>query len=125
MGFPKLGMNYSDVSRRIKRIIHTPGHLPSQLNLVKSLRNQCRLAEGDSALKELDAEAFSKHKGSPDLSGAGTKQIGICCKFDCVNRNKKCDECIKGSAYSIKTLCGSALTKKNADKGVKNGNRKN
>lgn len=123
MNYPKLGMSYSDCAKRIRRISYSPGNMQAKLNLVNSLRNQCRLAEGDSALKELDAEAFSKHKRSSDLTGAGTKQLGVCCKFDCINRDKECNKCIKGSAYSSKKLIGSA-TIQNAV-GGKNGNRKN
>ena len=119
----KLGMRYSDCAKRIRRISHNPGNVRAKLNLIHSIRNQCRLAEGDSALKELDVEAFSTHKRSSDLTGTGTKQLGVCCKFDCVNRDKECSECIKGSAYSSKKLTGSA-TIKNAV-GGKNGNRKN
>jgi len=72
---PKVGMPYSDVARRIKRIQVNPGHPEAKRNLINSLKNQCRLAEGDSALTELERECALSKKES-FLSGAGNKQSG-------------------------------------------------
>jgi len=72
---PKLGMEYADVAKRIKRIQFNPGHPKAKQNLINSLKRQCRLAEGESAYKELEREcAISKEDSS--LPGAGHKQIG-------------------------------------------------
>lgn len=71
----KLGMSYSDVARRIKRIQANPGHPEAKTNIINSLKNQCRLAEGNSALKELQREC-TLSKRSFFLTGAGNKQVG-------------------------------------------------
>jgi hypothetical protein len=68
-------MNYSDVARRIKRIKSaTTGNAQAKNNLIASLKNQCRLAEGESALKELERECASSNS---IFSGAGNKQTGF------------------------------------------------
>jgi len=120
MSESKLGMCYSDVAKRIKRIKSSPMHPQSKLNLIHSLSNQCRLAEGESSIKELAHECAFK-KTDSTFSGAGNKQTGACFKFDCSNRDKFCDECFRGSAYSKKTLMGPALTHKSAGNGGSNG----
>lgn len=114
---PKLGMEYSDCAKRIKRIQVNPGHPRGKVNIINSLKNQCRLAEGESSLKELERECALSKSGS-SFTGAGNKQIGICMKFNCINRNDKCDECIKGSAYSIRNA-GKTISaySKNAELG--------
>lgn len=71
---PKLGMSYAECEKRIKRIQVNPGHPEAKANLINSLRNQCRLAEGESALTDLDKNC---HKEGSAFSGAGPKQIGI------------------------------------------------
>lgn len=76
MSEPKIGMNYSDVAKRIKRIKSSPMHLQSKLNLIHSLSNQCRLAEGESSLKELARDCAFNKTGST-FSGAGNKQTGF------------------------------------------------
>ena len=75
--FPKLGMTYSDVSKRCKRILKSDGIHYSKLRLVQSLRNQCRLHEGERATRELDNELSNYEKSVPAFSGAGNKQTGI------------------------------------------------
>lgn len=73
---PKTGMAYEDVARRVKRIEgSTRGHPAAKRNLVNSLKNQCRLAEGNSAITELERECAIT-KGSLAFSGAGHRQIG-------------------------------------------------
>ena len=75
MSEPKLGMNYSDCAKRIKRIQNNSGHPLAKRNIIDSLKNQCRLAEGNSAIKELEREcAFPKRSSS--FTGAGNKQVG-------------------------------------------------
>lgn len=32
-------------------------------------------------------------------------KIGLCMKFDCINRDKKCDVCINFSEYLKKCIC--------------------
>lgn len=73
MSEPRLGMRFNDCARRIKRISANPGHPVAKANIINSLRNQCRLAEGESALKELD----TIHKKGSTFMGAGSKQIGF------------------------------------------------
>jgi hypothetical protein len=90
-----LGMGYSDVLRRTKRILGNPGHPEAKMNLVNSLRNQCRLAEGEKALCELDKELSENLQNSAALTGAGNKQTGICMRFNCENRDKSCRDCIR------------------------------
>ena len=70
----KVGLSYSDVARRIKRIQSNPGHPQAKANLINSLKNQCRIAEGESVLTELNRECSSE--GS-FFTGSGTKQCGI------------------------------------------------
>lgn len=72
----EIGMSYSDVSRRCKRIMSSPGHPESKRNLINSLANQCRLSEGEKALHELDTELSSLEKRPHSFSGDGNKQIG-------------------------------------------------
>ena len=77
MGMPKLGMHYDDVARRIKRISQTPGDINKKTNLINSLKNQCRLAEGEKSISELDRQLSSRIiPSSQSFSGNGTKQIG-------------------------------------------------
>ena len=76
MKHPKLGMHYQDVAGRCKRIIRNPGHPEAKAALVKSLRNQCRLNEGERAQAELDRELSHTHKSLSTFSGAGNKQPG-------------------------------------------------
>ena len=73
---PKVGMGYADVSRRIKRIQSNPGHPQAKTNLINSLKNQCRIAEGEPAMKELERECALTKTGS-FLTGSGNKQMGI------------------------------------------------
>lgn len=119
---PRIGMSYNDVLCRCKRLAGSKsGHPQAKSNLINSLRNQCRLAEGEKALSELDKELCSTNKPSSRcLTGAGNKQLGVCMKFDCATRfTDRCDSCIKGSAYTPKTLEGSALPE-NAGRGGRN-----
>lgn len=98
MSEPKLGMRYNDVARRIKKLQKNPyGTKLDKIRLIDSLANQCRLAEGESALCELERECALKQGSS--LTGAGNKQLGACLRFDCANRDKLCNVCIKSSAY--------------------------
>lgn len=73
----KHGMAYSDVSRRIKRIQSNPGHPEAKQNLINSLKNQCRIAEGNSAIIELERECANTKSAGYSLTGSGTKQVGI------------------------------------------------
>jgi len=74
---PRLGLGYSESATRIKRIIRNPGHPEAKANLIGSIRNQCRLAEGNSAVAELDKEVLSGKTDSLSLTGKGNKQVGI------------------------------------------------
>ena len=87
-----------------------PGNPKAKENLVNSIRNQCRLAEGEKAMSELDKELCSNKTSSPSLTGAGNKQTGICMKFDCICRDDKCDECIKENLYASSFTQGPAIT---------------
>ena len=77
MSDAKLGMYYKDVAPRCKRILKNPGHPEAKANLVNSLKNQCRLAEGEGAKAELDRELSHTHKSLSTFSGAGNKQTGF------------------------------------------------
>jgi len=77
MKHPKLGMHYQDCATRCKRIIRNPGHPEAKTALVNSLRNQCRLNEGERAQAELDKELSHAHKSLSTFSGAGNKQTGF------------------------------------------------
>lgn len=73
---PKVGMSYSEVATRIKRIQSNPGHPQAKANIINSLKNQCRLAEGESALNALESECSLNHKRIHSFTGAGHKQVG-------------------------------------------------
>jgi hypothetical protein len=68
-------MRYADVVSRIKRIQRNGGHPQAKENLIKSLKNQCRLAEGERALKEIERECAPENSVH-SFSGVGNKQIG-------------------------------------------------
>jgi hypothetical protein len=74
---PKIGMRYEDVSKRCKRILRSPGDVNYKRNLLGSLANQCRLAEGEKAIIELERDLSLTKKSSQSFSGAGPKQTGI------------------------------------------------
>jgi hypothetical protein len=76
MSMPRVGMRYDDVLKRCKRIISNPGNIDVKTNLINSLKNQCRLAEGEKASIQLDKELCSTNQSSHSLTGAGAKQIG-------------------------------------------------
>jgi hypothetical protein len=92
MSFPRIGMTYEQVKKKLM------GPLGKNFRTRDSLLNQCRLAEGESATKELERESAFSEKGSA-FSGAGSKQIGCCMRFDCLNRDKKCGLCYRWSNY--------------------------
>ena len=98
MSTHQVGMSYSDVSTRCKRILRNPGNVQAKVNLINSLQNQCRLAEGEKAINELNSELFV-NPSSRSFTGAGHKQLGVCMKFDCKNRDVKCDECYRLGNY--------------------------
>ncbi len=59
--FPKVGMKFEDVRKRVKRIAKDYKTNPKsnkqlQLNLISSLTNQAALHEGEGARKELQEE---------------------------------------------------------------------
>lgn len=73
--FPDLGMSYEQVKHRIKN--YDSINRFGKTGIKNSLRNQLRLAEGESALNELDKELSSiKSDRVHSLTGAGAKQIG-------------------------------------------------
>ena len=74
---PKVGLGYSEVAQRCKRILSNPGNPKAKENLINSLRNQCRIAEGEKSISELDKELCSTKPSSRCLTGAGNKQTGI------------------------------------------------
>ena len=65
------GMDYSEVSKRVKRIASAPGHPQAKQNLINSLINQAKVREGEKAQVELTKIAVSS-----SLSGRGAKQCG-------------------------------------------------
>lgn len=78
MAFPKQGMYYSDVAKRIKRIKKNPSMPVNQkLNLIKSLANQCKIHEGEGSLQELSDEVSSEERSNRVFSCSGTKQTGF------------------------------------------------
>lgn len=64
------GMDYCDVSKRIKRIVSIPGDPQAKGNLIGSLINQATTREGEKAKISLIKESLS-------FSGSGCKQTGI------------------------------------------------
>ena len=74
---PRLGVTYEEAKTRCKRIWKNGGHPEARMALINSIRNQCRLAEGEKALTELDKEISADKTSSLSLSGAGNKQTGI------------------------------------------------
>jgi len=70
MAFPKQGMTYEQSKSKLKKLGSDP-------NLRSSILNQCRLAEGEKAQKELEKEFSYKANRSRSFSGAGNKQVGI------------------------------------------------
>jgi hypothetical protein len=66
-------MDYSEVSKRVKRIASAPGHPQAKSNLINSLINQATVREGERAQNSLIKLA----KESSSLSGRGTKQSGF------------------------------------------------
>jgi hypothetical protein len=71
---PRIGMYYDDVARRVKRIQKNPGHPEAKRNIIASLKNQCRLAEGEAAQTELERECALTQASF--LTGGGNKQCG-------------------------------------------------
>src|SRR4030043_2415183 len=76
MGNPKLGMYYSDVKKRLKRITKYERNGECKdtrlaSNLKESLLNQAKLHEGEKAVKELTKEV------SPYYTGSGNKSCGF------------------------------------------------
>jgi len=61
MSLPKLGMYYSDVSKRVNRIKKMPGIAENKTRLINSLINQAVRNEGEGARKELVNEMFENH----------------------------------------------------------------
>ena len=73
--FPDVGMSYEQVKHRLKK--YDSINRFGRKEIKDSLRNQLRLAEGESALTELDKELSSNsHKRVLSLTGAGQKQLG-------------------------------------------------
>ena len=70
MAYPKQGMTYEQCKAKLKKLGSNP-------NLRSSILNQCRLAEGEKAQKELEKEFSYKVNRSRAFSGAGNKQVGI------------------------------------------------
>lgn len=66
------GVDFSDASKRIKRILSNPGHPQAKQNLVNSIINQATVREGKRAHISLTKMA----QESSSLSGRGTKQTG-------------------------------------------------
>ena len=96
----KLGMRYEDVRRRVKRISLNPRIAQgNKERLVGSLLNQVRLGEGETAQDEIRGEIATIDKGSSSFSGRGNKQVGCCMRFDCINRDAKCNGCYKWRSY--------------------------
>jgi len=69
MAFPKVGMTYEQSKSKLKKLGSDP-------NLRSSILNQCRLAEGEKAQKELEKEFSYNANRSRSFSGAGNKQTG-------------------------------------------------
>jgi hypothetical protein len=63
-------MHYEDVRKKVK------GPLGRNVRLRESLLNQCRLHEGESAKRELEAELSAINHRTPTFSGASNKQLG-------------------------------------------------
>jgi hypothetical protein len=68
MSFPKIGMHFEDVRKRVKRI-SSGKESDGAKRLVGSLINQARLAEGEGAVKEIIGELA--------FSGSSNRQSGI------------------------------------------------
>lgn len=96
---PKLGIYYKEAHQRLSRIskIENP-NVEYKQRLTQSLLYQTSLAEGEGAKSELMKE-FTEKPSS--LSGAGCKQTGFCIKYDCINRETRCNRCIKYSDYEV------------------------
>ena len=74
MSEPRIGMHFEDVRQRVKRISKVQS--PQALNLMNSLRNQARLAEGEGAVQEIDKEImFSGNSNRQSGFGEG-KRLG-------------------------------------------------
>jgi len=74
MDHPKVGMHYSDVKTRLKRINNTfkQGHVkdvPRAMALKKSLVNQVRLHEGEGGAKEVARECDPNNHSSNRVGG--------------------------------------------------------
>ncbi len=71
----KIGLGYDECAKRIKRITKNPGHPEAKHNLVESIKNQCRLSEGEASKIELERECALAEKAS-FFSGTGNKSCG-------------------------------------------------
>lgn len=63
MNFPKIGMGFKDVKKRVKRISNLDAKDKQlQGNLISSLKNQLRLHEGERAIRSLEKEVvYNRH----------------------------------------------------------------
>jgi hypothetical protein len=83
MNFPKKGMHFEDVRKRVKRIEKTAPQSEGKDKLVNSLLNQAKLHEGEGAVKELTREVY------PDVGvkSRSNFRMGMCLK------TCQCPEC--------------------------------
>jgi len=65
MSYPKVGMHFEDVRKRVKRIMNNAPNTQAKVNLVNSLVNQSRLCDGEGAANEIIAETdTNNHSGN-------------------------------------------------------------
>ena len=78
MKYPKLGMRYEDVRKRVKRISRLKAKNPGlQFNQINSLLNQCSLKEGQKAENELREELTYERTHRTFYSGSSNRSCGM------------------------------------------------
>jgi hypothetical protein len=100
MSFPKKGLNHSYVRERLKK--YDSVNRFGNKRIKDSMINQVRIAEGEGAARDLEVEFSKPPKIVKDVfSCAGNKQLGLCMKFDCLNRDLECGECFNNNKYKV------------------------
>jgi hypothetical protein len=67
MSYPKQGMHFEDVRKRVRRIAEKGKDSQLKVNLMNSLLNQSRLCDGEGAVTELTREIDCNNHSSNRL----------------------------------------------------------
>jgi len=103
MTLPKVGLHHKDGLEKAKRFAKMPFKPAEKVNLVNSVVNQVRLAEGDKSAKSINKEIAGDMNSSSWHDNPKARPQGfvvnIClkeCKFQGTN---VCEDCIGNCMY--------------------------